>query len=294
MSTESLKALHLQTQSLIAGESITMQDLVIMDEIVNGMKSITDGFNAFTKGAKDALEGIMRDPLGKNPQALVFGNIDVNDSRVVKVFKARPYTTFDDFLIRVPEGLVGQMRPYITSLHATLTLLSSVDERLLDPLVQWAAGILARPERASQVLNADRGRSVVADIDKELEKMKKLFSGTRSDEMSHGYLMKVYPSPEDFKETGAIINSTVELCSKILKKNLSKKATDTSAILDELLKEHMRSGILKDGRKALLVSLSKLTYETARELEMISVLMFQVKAVNQAHIEAIEKLRKIK
>lgn len=199
-----------------------------------------------------------------------------------------PYSTLDKFTIRTPEGVTVPMLQYITVLDAAVDEMMTIKERLLKPLKDWCAKGIANPGHLEKAW-LDKNLTYM-DIDKHIDALKVCYDDTVGDDISYVPMVKAYPRPNDFKMSGEMVKDLVKESTILLSLEIPKMTEEIAGYVKKLVDENDKTEYMAKTPNASIAKLSDCLFHAAREVEFLSVLLFQVKAVSVAYEESVKKI----
>lgn len=209
------------------------------------------------------------------------------------VFLIKKYTKLDleHFTVIVPEYVDSKMNLYLDMLREVLIHLQDVEKDLLVPLERWVGSMITDPEYSSKIwvnLYVPADRTAKLEIHK--EKLASFFSETKSDHMTNRPFFEMYDSAEDFDKSCDSIENLTKLTLKFLDGKLSKRATDVAKQIHKLSEKKEVANDISEIPYEKIKPIIDLTLQIAKELELLSIVMFQVKCASYATEETIKKI----
>ena len=200
-----------------------------------------------------------------------------------------PISSLDNYRVPVPEGLNSQMVPYLRALKDAMNDLEDVKKRTLEPLRQWAGKAISEPDHVEKAWLDKHIKTV--DIDVHILELSKLYSDQIGDN-ADGILHKVYPTVKSIRTAKDLLDELVEKSNIVLGYQLNEIADEIASLVKRVVDENDRADLLKKAPQATIARLSELLYQSARELELLASLMFQVKAAAHSFNESMTKISK--
>jgi hypothetical protein len=223
-----------------------------------------------------------------NPQNLIASLTRGNSvSEAMKKLQKQPYASLDKFLIRTPEGVVGPMYPYVVALDAAIDETMDVKERILEPLKQWLQKAIANPGHIEKVWLE---KIQFVDVDNHLSVLAKHYNDKVGDDLSFTSITQAYPSLNDFDKTGEMMRDIVTESTNVMGKDIPKICSDISSLVTKLVDANDRADFMEKAPKASMAKLSDVLYHAARDVELLSILVFQIRIASKAYDESVEKI----
>ena len=211
-----------------------------------------------------------------------------NLSAASKKLERIPYATLDKYVIRTPEGVNGPMVPYLEVLDRAADDLLDIRDRLLNPLKQWLGRALTHPGFVEKVwMDADIR---FIDVENHVNTLAKHYDDKVGDDISFNYLHKVYPKPSDFHTAQGMINDLVKESAILLGHDIPKLTEEISVLVKKLIAANEKADYLEKMPSASAAKLSDMLYHAGREVELLSIVLFQIKVASVAYEESVDKI----
>lgn len=281
--SKELRGYHEQLQAQTPYDFVGLESRAVLNYISSAVHSVSDNFGAFINNFKNSIGGDQK-------LSAPFAAISPTELKAaVAALEPIPYSSMARYVIRCPEGVAGAMVPYLKALQTILLRLHDVDARVLVPLNRWVGQVLANPKHAEKAWAPD-GFISPAEMDKLVKPLEKHFVERYGSDVVMRPVHKVYPKKEDFEEAGEILIGLTDIVSAIMSKDLLGKAEEIAKNVKRLVELNDERDILENAQKRTLATMSMAIYDAARELEVISVLVFQVKVAITAYEETLKKI----
>lgn len=261
---------------------ISMESHGILEgEQRDNLNFLSIGFSKTISGIKEVMEKISHIPTGVFVSA---------QQQAVKNVEKNTYSTLNKYMIRMPEGVSGEMIPWLEALSDASKSLKDIESRLIKPLKLWVGRSISYPGEIEK-LWLDNSIAF-APVEKHCTALSKIYSDKVGDSLSFALIHDAYPKPKDFKEAGILVNELTEFSTDMLGKNLIKQCEEISSLVKRLIDENDRADLMKKAPKSSIIRLAETLHETAEEIEFLSVLLFQIRIASVAYSESIEKINK--
>lgn len=272
MGTPSLQQAYEELSKLTPGATLGLESRVPLTHLVTGFSSM----------AIDIARSFVKDNLVAPFTA------DYNVSQALSKLDKVNYVQLNKFTIRTPEGVSGPMLPYLETLDAALDDLMDIKSRLLDPLKQWCGKALANPGHIEKVW-LDNNISFV-DVDKHIAALALHYNDQVGDDISFAPISTIYPRAKDFDACRKMVQDISKESAKVLGDDIPKLAEDIATLVSKLVKANEESEYMNKVPTTSIAKLSESLYHAAREIELLSVVLFQVKVACVAFDESITKI----
>jgi hypothetical protein len=219
------------------------------------------------------------------PTGLLKSDTDV----AVKILSTLKRTELEHFTIYTPEYISKNYVKYLEHLHYILTSLKDIDSRLLTPLNVWALNMATTPGYGEKVWILPAFSKAVEDNSKSL---KIFFNNSPGSGLAERRYEEIFRDVTTLKKVNTLIEDLTAMCHKLLEGNLYQKSTDLAKNIKRLtefkgIENHMDSLPVE---KAELIS--ALTWQAAKELELIATTIHLVKVAECAQDETLKKIKK--
>lgn len=200
------------------------------------------------------------------------------------------YAVLEKYIIRTPEGVVGPMVPYLTTLLSAAEDLETIDERLLKPIKMWCAKALTNPGDIDKAW-MDKNVKFI-DTVKASGQIGKHFNDKVGDMISFASIHQVYPKSGDFKQAGDIMEKLLKISIDVQGKNITAIAEEINTLVRKLVAAQEQEEYMANMSGTTLIMLADRLHQTALEIELLSVVLFQIKIASVAYSESVEKINK--
>lgn len=283
MSTETLREIAEE----FAVESLQFEELGLEGRISLNFMGVKFGeiIRNFSRYVKEKTD------LKKEIDASVMRPVDRSQKRrVEKIFKVTPYTSLQNFTIRVPEAVSGQMRPYTQALVVGLEGLTTVEKRLIDPLTRWCADALSSESGPRQYIIAKKGAPEAPYLKESLEVLREHYDEKASSDLTYAKTLTVYPTEKSLYETGDNIDKLAALTTKVASMRLAEKTAECASLVQRVVDENDRDNILEHLPRHTIHNLAQMVYQAAHEVEAIALMVHQARAAGVAYNETLTKI----
>lgn len=268
-----------------------MTDTVSLEEIYKAMPEYkagdvvsVEGFAAFLN-----LIGAVKDKLAAflqiNQPAIVFQP----GTRLKDIFKKRPYTSFAEVKVRMPEAIKTDMSKYIGGLEDILDDLEDIKKDMLVPLRDWAAGTLSTPGFADKAWLDSKVK--IVKLDKLKKEFAKYYDPSISDLDNLVPLYKAYPTEKAFLSAAEDIADLVETVNEIHDSGINGVIKEILDYTNQLKEVENERGAFEKTPAATMARVSELLYSAAESVEFLAIIMFQVDVTAKSYTEMTDKLK---
>lgn len=191
--------------------------------------------------------------------------------------------------IYTPEYISENYIAYLEQLKTTLHNLRDIDKNLITPLTEWSLKMATVPNYVNEVwMFPTVGNTVEVDT----KKIQSFFNGSVGSEIAERRFYTTYKDGNGLKLVQNLINEMVEISSEILTKNLYEKSTKLAANIKRLTDVRNNENLLEALPKEKSLMISRMTYQAAKELELLAMVLHLIKVAAYAHQESLIKLKK--
>ena len=197
----------------------------------------------------------------------------------------------ENFKVIIPEFLDTKMLPYLEMLLKSISELNDVEKDLLIPLDQWVAHMLTDPSYGEKlwvntVLDYDR----VHKLEANKAKLNEYFNAAKGDHTSERPFYEVYGSVKELVECSNEIEKLSALTMKFLDGKLTAMVENLSKNLSRLDKKEDVANNLSNINTDKIKPITELVLQAAKELEFLSIILFQIKSVSFCQEETISRI----
>lgn len=212
---------------------------------------------------------------------------DNNLRFALKKIKSTGMGIAGELLVSTPEGVIGEMVPYLVALDNAMEELSSIDKRVIRPLQQWAGNVVADASYMEKVWLQSNVTTV--DIRPLVKDLSKHYDDRASDDLTEVPLSNRYPVGKDLETASELLTGLNDKAEAVLALNLAELATITGDLLNDVTRELSKDNSKE--AKRVLKQVSELSYQAASEIELVSVLIFQIKVAVESHNRVLDRVR---
>lgn len=269
-----LHALKVQAD-LISVESSTPETIY---------SAVTNFFPRLVDGVKNFASGIFTDSA-----APAFQLTDIKS--VERKILASNYVQMSPIAIPVPSGLAITIPEYIKIVEEGVDIIERISDDVLVPFTTWLSVLLTNPD----VLRSLKASVNIPglqwhNIDGLQKSFAKAFDKTAIAEKPYG---SMYRRNADYVEAVRDSNTISERVARIDRKNLIKQMETAVSYLERIIENTKTDPERYKVSGPVLDTLSKLTYQVAREIELYSIVAFSVQALGTAIEDGNDKLKRI-
>ena len=197
----------------------------------------------------------------------------------------------ENFKVIIPEFLDTKMLPYLEMLLKSITELHDVEKDLLIPLDHWVAHMLTDPSYGEKlwvntVLDYDR----VHKLEANKNKLNEYFNSAKGDHTSERPFYEVYGSVKELVDCSNEIEKLTALTMKFLDGKLTTMVENLSKNLSRLDKKEDVANNLSNINVDKIKPITELVLQAAKELEFLSIILFQIKSVSFCQEETISRI----
>ncbi len=198
---------------------------------------------------------------------------------------SRPSIDLDGFTVYTPECVIGSIPQYAMALSAAMTQLKDVESRILKPLLNWTNMLLDDPSYSDRawVLNG----YMPIDLKGLNKQLSVHFNGAKGDGNTDTPFNKAYPEKDGLSMTSKILADLIKQSNTVLNSDLPDKATDIRKAIEEI---HVRK-LLSETQTAKMKYISDVVRHAGEELEMLAVIIFQIRSASYCHNETLIKIK---
>lgn len=195
------------------------------------------------------------------------------ENRALYKAKQLDYMTYGQTLISIPEGFKGQLLTYGKTLDQQLVIAFNRIENLLGYINTYLSVFLSDKDRQLSMNDVTKYfESVRKERESVIEEVQKFFDKTRST-ISKERLNKVIHRFEDIKDFKPVMSSLDKQISRMDLNTIQSKINETID-LTKLIQEQLNKGEIVAITPTVSNSISNGLYESARYVEMISLLYY--------------------
>jgi len=228
----------------------------------------------------------------------VFSNKDLTPQPVslfetsiaVKLIKRYPLYNLEHFTVITPEYITGDIVSYYNVLNSVLAELTTVKQRVLDPLEKWAGYILSDNEYVNKIWpSVPLGEKV---INQHTNQIHQYFNTSVGDGVNNQLFIKTYKTSENLKEGGAVLDNLVNVSVKMLDNKIIKQTEHIAELITKITQKKPTNDSLNRLPFEKLKPIGDLTLLAAKELELLAIVIYQVKIASYAYTQTINKINK--
>ena len=212
-----------------------------------------------------------------------------NDLRsAVALINKRSKFELENFAIITPEYIDGSIVPYLQALREVLAELSNIEVRILKPLENWAANMLTTPGYADKLWLA------MPTADKKVEeysdKLHAYFNDSVGDGVANRSFMAVYGDGNGLTHAATLVEDLTTQSMKMLDGKLSTNASSLAKFIHNLSEKSTAANEVHNLPEEKIKPIIALVIQAARELELLAIVLFNIKTVTYAHSETVNKI----
>lgn len=223
---------------------------------------------------------------GKKLIPITFGQSDLQ--KAVDIIKKYSPTALEHFAIVAPEYIDGKLVPYVDTLNDVLDELSGIENNLLKPLEQWAANMVTDPEYGEKAWTSIPNKTT--NIDKHTDELKKYFNESVGDGVANRLFNNTYVDSKGLELVSSGIEKLSSKSMHLLDGKLTNRADNISMLIRKLTSEENVANKVNSIPPQKLKSIVNLVLQTAKELELLSIVLFQIKTLSYSNTETIKKI----
>ena len=206
----------------------------------------------------------------------------------VKLINARSTFDLGNFSIITPEYISGAIYPYLETLYEVAIALSSIEERLLKPIETWAISMLTIPGYVDKLwlnlpINDNR-------VDSYTEKLHQYFNESVGDGVATRKFADVYVNGAGLEAASLLIDKLAALSTQLLNGKLSTKAANVAELIHQLSTRTDVANQLSTLPEEKMHPIADLVIQNSRELELLAIVLFNIKTASYAHSETLLKI----
>jgi hypothetical protein len=241
-----------------------------------------DGLSVYVKGFFTKF-GAVVSSTSLLPEALLMTDVD----KATKKINATSRVVMSDYEIYAPEYLDKDMTGYLTVLSEVFTELSTIEKDLLTPLYMWLAGIYSNPDDASKIwINLP---SAHTKVDLHTDRLHQFFNDTSGDSLHRRPFYDIFKDGAEFFSCSDQLKNLTNASMSVVTGTLLKKVKQIADLVDKVNTAENQKG-LQDLPTEKVKLLADVVYRAAREMELLALVMFQIKVSSQAYNETVKKI----
>ncbi len=204
------------------------------------------------------------------------------------LLKKYPLYNLEHFTVITPEYITGDLIEYYKVLEKVLLELSTIQKRVLTPLEQWVAYSLSDPNYTDKVwINTPLGETAIKDYS---EQIHKYFNTSIGDGVTNQLFIDTYKTPDRLKEATKILDDLSKLAIKLLDGKITKQVETIAVLINKLIQKKDITNKINNLPFEKMKPIGELTLLAAKELELLAIVLYQVKIASYAHEETIKKI----
>lgn len=206
--------------------------------------------------------------------------------KATHILNKRNRNVINSFTVITPEGVTNvNMLTYLTMLNEVTVKLTNIESRLLRPLEIWAGLMISdKNYRDKPWLVLDVSK---VNVEAELAKLQLYFSNKGSDGMQEVKFTTAYGEIAALDKCGNILDQLTNMSSNLLGGRLSSYSTTVASLLNDVTNRVNMTEL----PEAKVKQIGNLVYHTAQEIELLAMVLFQIKVASNAHFETLKKIR---
>ena len=200
-------------------------------------------------------------------------------------------TNLVGYMVYTPEGVSCNIPEYLSQVKIALIKISDLETRLIEPLKQWAGFMLSDNDYHEKVwVTLAVPERPIDDI---LKPLQKCFDGKQTDNLMQFDIVKAYPNLSlDLKLSSDLLNELIKSSMNVLNQDIATKVASLYGLINRVSSDSDIKAKLPLIEKKKMIKVINLTYQLANEIELLAVLLFQVKLASFAHNKTLEKIKK--
>lgn len=242
-------------------------------------------FTSYVTGFMDGICDIFKNP-GLIPIPFIRSDLDVAVIRLSK----QPRIRLDYFTVVAPEYLSKDFPEYLQTLQDVLTQLLTIEKRLLQPIEIWCEKMLGEKDFAEKAWVMLPG--LTDEVQVHQDTLKGYFNGSVGKGIDNKKFYDMYSNVPRFKESSLVIDELNKLAQKALGGKLHDRAKNISYQIDRINKKEKLVAVIKTLPEGKIATISALTYECAKQMEMMAIVLYQIRVAGQAFKETVQKINK--
>lgn len=188
------------------------------------------------------------------------------------------------FKLIVPENVISPIDVVVTCISGLIPNLSTIEAEMLDPLVDWSNKILGDREYAGKVwVLKDKPK---LDVDSAYRKLRVHFDDRRGSGQGDVEFYKAYSTVSAFIKT----NEDIEELEKFANSMLNGKLIYKMQLITDNLRAIYKEGYVNNLADTKIGPVKDLALNAARAIELLSIILFEIKSITYVHGKNIEKI----
>lgn len=209
-----------------------------------------------------------------------------SEKAIIKI-KAASRIVLSEYMIYAPEYLSKDIVGYLTILANVLAELKNIEKDLLHPIYMWLANIYSDPETVNKIwVNLPPAHSTVL---KHSEKLHNYFSVEGSDGLHRRLFNDIYKDAQNLATADKVLSDLGKEAGLIMTNTLVKKIDDIVGLTAELNRNSDQKALQNLPAEKLKYA-ADVIYRAASELELLAIVLFQIKVTTFAHLETVKKI----
>ena len=194
------------------------------------------------------------------------------------------------YLVYTPENIDKNFVEYLTTLKTVLDELKTVEKDDLIPLEQWAANFISSEVFAKKTwifLNKKE-----SNIEKHKTELQKHFNESIGDSIATRPIFTVYGNSEGINKATSLLIDLVDISNSLLDGSITKRADSISVLMRKIATDDKVKERLLAQPEEKIKPVIELIKQASLKLELLSIVLFQVKNAAYSHNESMEKIKK--
>jgi hypothetical protein len=239
-------------------------------------KYISGFFGKFNSIAKD---GAMLPTIIPKPEVLT----------AVKKISALTPVNREAYQVYGPEYLTKNFTGYLKLLDEAFSELKTIEKELLIPIEMWIANMISNDEYSKKVWTTLP--SAESKISKYSETIHKYLDDSADDNLHRRPFSILYGTADGLIEADLLLRDLSQQSGSMLDGTLTKRTDSILKLMQQLL-DKKNGNQLEDLTPDKIKSISNVVLRAARELELLAVILFQIKISAAAQEQTVKKINK--
>lgn len=218
-----------------------------------------------------------------------FKNNFTSVGMAVKKVNTHHIANLDKFTVYTPEGMTGFFIDYLNVIQLNLAPLLDIETRLVDPILNWVQSNLNDKYYVNKLWPLVTAKTI--NLEKSYTQLKTVIDGSVNDQTVVRSIKVTYRTANEIQDCSKLLTDLHDSCLIMLNNKLNEKLTKIYTLTKELINNKEFNQYLKDPKVLNKVQqVNLIIAQAAKEIELLSVLIFQVNLAITAHDNNIKKI----
>lgn len=242
-------------------------------------------FTGYVNGFMGKISKMLGD-LSLIPVPFIRSDLDNATIRVMRTSRA----ALERYTVVTPEYLKGDMIGYLHTLTDVLTALMTIDKQLLIPIEIWCDKMLSSKAYVDQPWLSLPAPTNNVEVHQEV--LKAYFNNSVGKGMDNKPFSDVYTNVSEFKDCSAVLDVLNKMALKALDGKLNRRAKNISDAIGRIGKSDRLREAMSRLPESKISTIATLTVECAKQMEMLAIVLYQIRIAGTAFNETVNKINK--